>query len=195
MTAATRTATAYDYDIRGDLVGASPPWWVFLLLGIAWIFVGMLVLQFDLESITAISLLFGFIAIAAGITEFVAVFTMPGWKWLHAIIGLLFVAAGVWAIVYPGQTFGTLALLVGWFLLVKGVFDVVASLMSRDLDLWWMGLIAGILEIAIAVWAVGYPGRSAHLLVLWVGLGAIVRGIVDIVLAFQIRSVNKEGWT
>jgi len=194
MTAAIQLGQ--DVDIRDDVRGAGVPWWLYLVLGITWIFVAMFVLQFDLASVLAIGLMIAFVALFAGISEFVAAFTLPGWKWIHALMGVLFIAAGIWAVAYPGQTFGTLALLIGWFLLVKGTFDVVASLMNRGVDLWWLSLTAGILEIAVAFWAVGYPGRSATLLVLWVGLGALIRGVADILLAFQIRSLQRgaRGW-
>ena len=40
------------------------------------------------------------------------------------------------------------------------------------------------------VWAAGYPGRSASLLVVWVGIGALIRGITQLVLAFQVRKIH-----
>ena len=39
----------------------------------------------------------------------------------------------------------------------------------------------------LGVWASGYPGRSATLLTLWVGIGALIRGITQIVASFQSR--------
>jgi uncharacterized membrane protein HdeD (DUF308 family) len=54
-----------------------------------------------------------------------------------------------------------------------------------------MTLVAGILEILIGAWAMGYPGRSAALLIVWVGFGAIVRGIAEIVAAFRVRRFTE----
>ena len=54
-----------------------------------------------------------------------------------------------------------------------------------------MSLAVGIIEILLGMWAIGYPGRSAWLLILWVGLGALVRGISDIITAFRVRSVGR----
>ncbi len=50
-----------------------------------------------------------------------------------------------------------------------------------------MTVVAGVIEIIIGIWAVGYPGRSAALLILWIGIGAIIRGIAEIVTAFHVR--------
>jgi uncharacterized membrane protein HdeD (DUF308 family) len=186
------TAVEYDPDIREDIRGFSRAWWLFLITGILWILISLLVLQFNLRSAAVIALMTGVVILLAAVEETFAVFAMPGWKWLHAILAVLFFFGGIWAFAYPAQTFGTLALLIGWFLLFKGTFDIVVSLMNRDVDLWWLGLLVGIAEVVIAFWAVSYPGRSAVLLVLWVGFAAMFRGIGQIVLAFQIRHIGRE---
>jgi uncharacterized membrane protein HdeD (DUF308 family) len=57
---------------------------------------------------------------------------------------------------------------------------------------WWLGLLSGILEIVLGFWASQqyYPARAA-LLLLYVGFYGIFRGISDLVLAFQVRSLNS----
>ena len=85
-----------------------------------------------------------------------------------------------------------LTALVGYFLVVKGTFDFVIALATRhQSDLWWLLLIGGILEVILGLWASGYPGRWASLLILWVGIGAVIRGITQLVLSFQIRKLDK----
>src|SRR4029450_11857696 len=82
--------------------------------------------------------------------------------------------------------------LVGFFLILKGTFDFVLALaMRHEVDLWVLTLIAGILEIALGIWAIGYPGRSAALLIIWVGIGAIIRGITEIVMAFHVHKLTE----
>jgi len=58
-------------------------------------------------------------------------------------------------------------------------------------DLWWLTLIAGVLQVAIGFWATGYPGRSAWLLLVWVGIGALIRGVTQLFLAFQVRKIHE----
>ena len=92
----------------------------------------------------------------------------------------------------PFETFRVLAALVGFFLVLKGTFDFVTALATRHvMDLWWLLLIAGVIEIALGFWASGYPGRSAWLLLVWVGIGALFRGGTQIILAFQVRKVHE----
>src|SRR4051794_13367741 len=95
-----------------------PPWWLFLITGVAWAVVGLIVLRFDYTSVHAISLLFGFVGIAAGVMELVMVFVVPGWwKLLNGILALVFIVAGIVAFVHPGNTFVALAAVFSFFLL------------------------------------------------------------------------------
>jgi uncharacterized membrane protein HdeD (DUF308 family) len=163
-------------------------WWLLLVSGFIWIAIGLFALEADLSSAKLIGYLVGCWLLFGGIAEFFHVAEPTGWKWLHILLGVLFVVGGVGAFLSPLQTFTVLAGLTGFFLILKGTFDVVLAIAQRHVvDLWWLVLLLGILEIAIGVWASGYPGRSAALLVLWVGLGAIVRGVAEIVAAFTMR--------
>ncbi len=163
-----------------------------LITGIAWIIVSVLVLDTDFDSALAIGYLVGGYLIAAGVMELVLIGVVGGWKWLHGALGVLFVAGGIAALTEPFQTFTVLAALVGFFLVLKGSLDFVMALVARhEVDLWWLMLIAGILQVLIGFWASGYPGRSAVLLTLWVGIGALIRGITQLVVAFQVRKVHE----
>jgi len=188
----TVTVDTGDADMREDLRSFGKAWWLFLVAGVLWMWVGFAVLSFSSASFRIIALMVGFVFILAGIEELVSAFVMEGWRWLHAVMGLVFLAGGVFAFAYPGQTVGTLAILIAWFLLIKGTFDVCVAIAGHGTHLWWLLLMAGLFEIAVAVWAIGYPGRSAYLLVLWVGLSALFRGLGEIVMAFQVRQLKKE---
>src|SRR6188472_4428221 len=169
-------------------------WWVLLATGVLWILLGIFVLQGHFDSAVAIGYLIAFWLIFGGVAEFVQAGLLEGWKWLHILLGGLFVVGGGAALTSPFQTFTVLASLIGFFLILKGTFDFALALMVRhELDLWWMTLVAGILEILIGAWAMGYPGRSAALLIVWVGFGAIVRGTAEIIAAFRVRRLPAEG--
>ena len=168
-------------------------WWLFLLTGVIWVVISFAVLSFDPTSAALIGLMMGVVLIVAGVNEFVTLAVVDSWKWVHAVLGVLFVVTGVMAMMEPFQTFGILALLIGWFLLFKGTFSVVLSVAARhEMNLWGLLLAAGMAEIIIGLWALGYPGRSAWLLVLWVGVGAMLRGITEIVTGFQLHGTHRR---
>jgi uncharacterized membrane protein HdeD (DUF308 family) len=167
-------------------------WWVLLVTGILWILIGLFVLQAHYGSAVAVAYLVAFWLIFAGVAEFMQVGISEGWRWLHIVLGIVFVIGGVFALFSPFQTFMVLAALIGIFLVIKGTADFVFALLIRhDLDLWWLTLIAGIIQIALGIWAMGYSGRSAALLLIWVGIGAIVRGIGEIVTAFHVHRFGE----
>jgi len=168
-------------------------WWLFLVTGILWVVLAFVVLSWDPGTTALIGYLTGFMLIAAAVNEFVTIGFVQDWKWLHGVLGAMFLLGGFLALLEPMQTFGILALLIGWYLLFKGIAGVIFSIIERDeLHLWGLLLASGIIEMVIGIWAIGYPGRSAWLLVLWVGIGALVRGVTEIVLAFKLRGARDR---
>jgi uncharacterized membrane protein HdeD (DUF308 family) len=171
---------------------ALPPWWWLLITGIAWMLVALILLRFDYTSVSAISILFGVVAIMAGVLEFGVMFMAEGWwRLLNGLLAVVFIVAGIVAFIHPGNTFAALAAVFSFFLIFAGTFDIIIAIsVRREIDVWWLQLISGIVELLIGFWAAGYYGRSAVLLVAWVAAIAIIRGVRDIVLAFRVREVQ-----
>jgi uncharacterized membrane protein HdeD (DUF308 family) len=169
-----------------------PPWWLLLITGIGWIVVAVILLRFDYTTVSAISILFGIVAIAAGVLEIGVLILAEGWwKLLHAVLIVAFIAAGIVAFIHPGDTFVALAAVFSFFLIFAGTMDIIISISVRhEIEVWWLQLVGGIIELALGFWAAGYYGRSAVLLVAWVAAFAIIRGVRDIVLAFRVREVQ-----
>jgi uncharacterized membrane protein HdeD (DUF308 family) len=169
-----------------------PPWWLLLITGIAWMLVALIVLRFDYTSVYSISLLFGFVALAAGAMEIGMTFLSAGWwRLLNALLAIVYIVAGIVAFIHPGDTFVALAAVISFFILFAGAFDVIQSIAARGGDgVWWLQLIGGLIEIALGFWAAGYWGRSAVLLIAWVAAFTVIRGVRDIVLAFRVRELQ-----
>lgn len=171
---------------------ALPPWWLFLVTGIGWAIVGLILLRFDYTSVHAISILFGCVAIAAGIVEVGMTFIAPGWwKLLNGVLAVAFLVAGVVAFVHPGNTFVALAAVFSFFLIFAGTFDIIMAIAARhEVDVWWLQLIGGIIQLLLGFWAAGDYGHSTVLLIAWVCAFALIRGVRDIVYAFRVRDLQ-----
>jgi uncharacterized membrane protein HdeD (DUF308 family) len=169
-----------------------PPWWLLLVTGIGWMLVALIVLRFDYTTVTAISILFGVVAIAAGVLEIgVTVLAQGWWKLLYGLLAVVFIAAGIVSFIHPGDTFVALAAVISFFLVFAGTFDIITAISARnETQVWWLQLVGGIIELALGFWAAGYFGRSAILLVAWVAAFSIIQGVTNIVLAFRIREVQ-----
>jgi uncharacterized membrane protein HdeD (DUF308 family) len=172
---------------------ASRVWWIFLLTGIVWLWVALIVLRLNTTSVSAISIMFGVVAIGAGVNEFMAMASSTtGWKIARVIVGTLLVVAGIVAFFKPAGTFVALASLFAWVVLFKGIFDVTVALIGPKIGLWWVGLLIGIAEILLAFWAAGYFAGSAVLLIAWIAGFALIRGFMEIFTAFRLRSLKRE---
>jgi uncharacterized membrane protein HdeD (DUF308 family) len=172
---------------------AADRWWIFLITGIAWLIFSLLVFQWDYITVSAISILFGVVAIVAGVNEFLEIsVSTTGWKWVHGLLGVLFVLVGVYALWHPYKTFATLAALIGLFMLFRGIFDITVAFIAKgEFELWWLQLITGIIFILLAFWVAGNTKEKAILLVVYVGIIALVRGITEIFLAFKLRGLRR----
>jgi uncharacterized membrane protein HdeD (DUF308 family) len=173
---------------------AADRWWFFLVTGIAWLVFALLVFQWDYTTVYAISILFGIVALLAGVNEFMQMgVSTTGWRIVHGILGVLFVIAGVWALVHPHNAFTTIAALMGFFLLFKGIFDLTVAFVAKEqFELWWLQLVLGIVEILLAFWVAGSFRNKVILLVVYVGVIALTRGISELFLAFKLKGLRKR---
>jgi uncharacterized membrane protein HdeD (DUF308 family) len=168
-------------------------WWVGLLAGIAWTVISLVILKFDHASVTTVGILTGIMFLAFAAEEFLLAVIDRRGRWLWAIFGVLLTASGIVALIHPVKTFTSLADIIGFVFLLIGVLWMVQAFMQRAVnELWWLQLISGILMVGMAFWVSGqfYLTRAATLLV-FAGIWALMKGITDIVRAFQIREIGK----
>jgi uncharacterized membrane protein HdeD (DUF308 family) len=181
-------------ETQVDLREVSKAWWVFLVTGILWFIIALVVLRFDETSITTIGVIMGVVFIVGAFSEFLMFpADSTGWKILHGILGVLFFLAALWAFVQPEEAFWALASVLGFLLLMMGLFEIIVAVSTKDLNpLWWLGLVAGILFLILAFWtSQQLVTAKAELLIFYVGIMAMFRGISQIVFAFGVRSAGR----
>ena len=178
---------------RAALWRLAGPWWLFLLTGTAWLIIAWAALRFTPASIATVGILLGVLFLFGMLDEILLASVRPGWRWLHVIMAVIFAFGAGWSFAQPYNAFWTLASILGLLLIFRGTLDLITSVDARAVNgVWWLGLVAGILEILLGFWASGQylPVRGALLLV-WVGLFALFRGISEIVIAFEVRSRQR----
>lgn len=170
-------------------------WWVFLVLGILWLMIGFIVLRLDVTSITTVGFLIGGLFVIGALNEgAMASASNGGWKFFHWVMAVLFVLGAAWAFVNPGESVFALASILGFILFFMGSLAMITAIASKgENPLWGLGLAVGILEILLAFWvSQRYIPARVSLILIWVGIMAIFRGIEHIVLAFAVRRVGKD---
>jgi uncharacterized membrane protein HdeD (DUF308 family) len=177
---------------RDAVRGLASSWWLFLVVGVLWILFGMFVLSYNVGSLLALAVFAGVTFLMTGITQVMTAGRVEGWRWLYLVGGALSVVAGIMAFVWPGRTLLVLAGILAWFLVFKGIVDVVGALASIGRPFWWVGLILGVLELLLGIWAAGYPGRSLFVFVNLVGVYAIFYGFTELFAAFDLRGLGHR---
>jgi uncharacterized membrane protein HdeD (DUF308 family) len=175
---------------RDAVRGLTRSWWLFLVLGILWILFGMFVLSYNAGSLLVLAIFAGITFIFTGFTQVMAAGRAMSWRWLYYVGGALSILAGFIAFVWPGRTLLVISVILAWFLVFKGIIDVVGALGSIGRAWWWVTLILGILELLLGIWAVGYPGRSLFVFINVVGIYAVFYGFTEIFAAFEIRHLG-----
>jgi uncharacterized membrane protein HdeD (DUF308 family) len=115
--------------------------------------------------------------------------------WLLLLRGVAAIAFGILAFIWPGVTLFTLVILYGAFALIDGVLALAASFTSRSdtVPRWWL-VLTGILGIAAGLIAMLWPGITALVLIMFIGAWAIVRGVLEIAAAIQLRKQIEGEW-
>ena len=132
-------------------------WWVLLVAGIAWVAVSLVILQFDQASVTTVGILIGLMFLGAGIENLALTMVDVPLRWAWALFGGLFVVAAVVCFANPADTFAGLADMLGFLLLLGGIWSMIRAFLERAINpLWWLGLISGMLLTGLAFWTSGH---------------------------------------
>jgi uncharacterized membrane protein HdeD (DUF308 family) len=169
-------------------------WWLWLAAGIFWIVIAVVILQFDQASVTTVGVLIGVMFILSAFQQFAFGALASGWLQLVMwLFGVLFVIAGIIALISPENTFAAIADILGFLFLLVGTFWIIQAFGEREVnELWWFGLISGVAMIVLAFWTGGqFFIDKAYVLLVFAGIWAMFHGVNDIFRAFQIRELGK----
>jgi uncharacterized membrane protein HdeD (DUF308 family) len=110
--------------------------------------------------------------------------------WILLVRGILAILFGLLAFAWPGLTILILTALFAAYALMDGVFALIIGIHTR----WWFLALVGMLGIIAGLVAFFYPGLTALTLLLIIAGWAIVRGVVEIAAAIQLRKVIANEW-
>ncbi len=109
------------------------------------------------------------------------------------LLGLVGVAAGIVAFVWPGLTAITLVWVFAFWAIVAGVLQVSAAIRLRqEIQGEWLWILSGVCTVLLGVLLMLYPGAGA-LSVLWlIASLAVVWGILLVILAFKLKGLGTR---
>ncbi|MFJ1457292.1 HdeD family acid-resistance protein [Nocardia wallacei] len=113
------------------------------------------------------------------------------------VIGLLSVVVGILVLVWPGPTLVVAGVLFGVYLLVSGIFQLVAAFGAHVGTGWRvLSILSGILSFILAFFSFRHIGDAIVLLALWIGISWLFRGIAVLIAGTEAPSgVPGRGWS
>jgi uncharacterized membrane protein HdeD (DUF308 family) len=189
-----------DNQPRGDaadmLAGVGRHWGWVLFFGIVTLLAGLFALAWPGRTIVVVAVLFGIQLVVAGIFRFITALAADeesgGARALLALLGVLSFIVGLYALRNVLVTIAALALLLGIYWIVNGAVETFAALSHKGMQGRGWTIFMGLLSVAAGVVVLVYPGISLTTLAIVLGFWLLVYGIMEIVLAFRLRSVGQE---
>lgn len=176
----------------GASVGRS--WWLILLFGVLSTVFGLTAIFDPVSAGAGITWAIGILAIAEGVLTLFAAFgknapLSRGWMIFYAAVSLLF---GVLAVVNPVSMAATLVTVTGVWFIVAGVMRIVwAVRIRKEIDNEWMLILVGLLGAVIGLGMLLAPIAGLIVAVVWIGVGALLYGVLQMVVAFKIRKLSR----
>ncbi|PWK79235.1 uncharacterized membrane protein HdeD (DUF308 family) [Mucilaginibacter oryzae] len=121
---------------------------------------------------------------------------IPSRYWVLMLLsGILLSVLGVWIILSPLQSYLSLSLTFAIGMIATGFFETAVSVMStRHIERWGWLLASGLIDIAIGSYLFSYPAITMMLLPVIVGFWLLVRGIMGIGSAIDMRAYGISNW-
>jgi len=167
-------------------------WKLLLLRGVLGVLFGILAIAWPIDTVIALAVLWGIWALVDGLGLLVAAFSpggSGGQRLLAGVMAVVAVLAGLYAIVHPDAAAAALTWVIGIWLLVRGVFELVGAFSREQTgSSRWMGVLSALVDFLLGGILVAHPGKSAVGITWLLGIIALVWGIVLIVLALVVRS-------
>jgi len=168
-------------------------WWLLVLRGVCAILFGVLAFVWPGITVLTLVILFGAYALFNGIFTLALAFKapkgMPGVGTL-VILGILGVAAGVLTFFYPGITALSLLLVIAWWAIFTGVFEIAAAIkLRKQVTNEWLMILSGALSVLFGIVVIALPGAGALSIVWLIGVYAVLFGILLLALAMKVKAL------
>lgn len=164
----------------------------FLISGILSIIIGALILIWPGKSAVVLAAIIAIYAIIAGLIYFAVSATdttRSGWSRIgHALLGLLFVVAGVIAFLNPSSAAASFAIVVVVFIGIAWIIEGVVALSTLGLARvsGWT-IFYAIVSILAGIALLVTPLLGAIVLWIWVGISLLVIGVFQVFRALSLR--------
>ena len=185
-------------DVRSGSAGETlvQNWWLFTLRGVLGIIFGCIALIFPGPTILSLVILFSAYMLVDGVFGIISAVRAIHRKedrWgLLIFEGLVNIAVGIAAFLWPGLTVvAFMWLIAAWAIVTGGLMTAAGFRLNIDHGRWWL-VLGGILSLAYGVLLIITPLIGAIVLTWWLGAYALVFGVALVIFSFKLRSRQHE---
>ena len=143
-----------------------------------------------------LTILFGAYALVEGVLAIMAsirgIREHDRWGWMM-VEGIVCICAALVAFFIPNAGALALVWLVAAWAVLTGALQIAAGVKLRKIiEGEWLLILIGALAIVLGFYMASRPGAGVVLIATWLGIYAIITGILTMVLAFRIRKWANE---
>jgi uncharacterized membrane protein HdeD (DUF308 family) len=181
-------------DPADMIARVSRHWGWVLAFGIITIAVGIAALAWPGRTLVVVAILFGIQLIVMGIFRFANAFAIDdiggGNRILLALLGVLSLIIGLYAVRHVLITLLALAVIFGIFWIVSGAIELFMALSHREMAHRGWNIIMGIISVLAGFIVLVYPGISLLALAVILSVWLVFFGIMQITLAVRLRGLG-----
>jgi len=167
-------------------------WWLVLLKGIILIALAIFIFINPVEALVGLGIYIGIVLMITGILIISRTLynhktdDLFGWHLAEGIIDILFALV---LLTNPAVTTAVFPFIVGFWIIIFGVmaFANAMHLMKQKQKQWWVSALGGLLNVIIGFLIITNPVIGALSITIWIGLGFLIYGILNVVIAFGLR--------
>ncbi len=169
-------------------------WLALVVRGLAATVIGIAAFVWPGITVPSLVLLFGAYALAHGILSLVQAFGRETEdRWLAVLEGLVGVAVGIAALVWPEVTGQALLQVIAGWAITIGLVQITQALWvhkmtKRD----WLLMLRGLLLVVFGVILVAAPGVGGRAVIWVIGACVLALGALDLVLGLRLRSLTRR---
>ena len=165
-------------------------WWMVVALGVLMAALGVVLLASPFDAVRTLAVLVALGLVVASVDE-LAQAERHDVKWPSYVLAAVWFVTAAWAVVWPGITLWALAFTVGVGLIIGGVAEIVfVGRFRRQLPMWAVWLLDGVLSIVVGIFALVWPGATILALAIILGVRVLLRGIATIAFGLGLRRLN-----
>jgi uncharacterized membrane protein HdeD (DUF308 family) len=177
-----------------DSTVVSRIWWSLAIRGALAILFGIIAFFYTGQTLLALVFVYGVFAVFSGIASLVTAVRAgeahQRWGWLAAS-GVLGIAAGIVAFVWPGLTaLAVVYLVAAWAILTGGAEIAFALAMPDTLPHPFLAGLSGLLSVVFGILLAVWPRSGAITLTWLVGIWAVVYGANLLYYAYRLRGLD-----